>query len=372
MPSSPAPPANSHDDQPVVQNPRILHIERVDIAPYTNTQLGDVINIVTNYHTPRIPEAERDPHLRSERILDRSWFKTVSAVVTGGWLVELTKARVTDAFYYAQHYASCTYQASLQFIHQMSAQNGCTGSVCLAGFLVNVYVFGGATTNEILMGMCHVVSGAATLVSVYLTQAISVCDTFNPFPTQYRPKTELDIRAITYIYWTRCVLRLDHIVFQLVAQGIIRSYPHYLKAHLSYLIFPHCIAVCQDGLFSWEWIQATEDIFCRYMCPGTTGILEVTMIMISNVRELWFRPAVYQTACRIAVSAVLSWPDRSQVGAPIIFRTLWSGLIVQTASIVFLAWRISLKQSSLSIRHIRHYISTQDYAALFRLRSQQR
>lgn len=370
MPSSPASPANSHDDQPVVQNPRILHIERVDIAPNTHTHLGDVVNIVTNYHTPRTPEAEGDPHLRSERILDRSWFKTVSAVVTGGWLVELTKARVTDAFYYAQHYASCTCQASLQFIHQLGAQNGCTGSVCLVGFLVNFYVFGGATTSQILMGLCHLLGGLATLVSV--VDMSSAYNTFDQFPTQYRAQTSLDIRTMTYISLIGCLISLDHVVMQHVEQDIIKSYLHFLYANLAYWIFLRCIAAHQNALFSWEWIVLAEDIFCRYVCPGTMEFLEATATMCSNVGDPKSRLAVYQVAGRVVVSAFTMRPGRSQIQLPIFFQIPERAFAIPTTILLGLALTNSLEQSSLGVGRIRHLVSTRGYGALFGLRSQQR
>ncbi|KAK5100263.1 hypothetical protein LTR70_001749 [Exophiala xenobiotica] len=374
MPSSPASPANSHDDQPVVQNPRILHIERVDIAPYTNTQLGDVINIGPHYWAQRTPDAERDPHLRRKSTLDQSWFKAIVAGFSGGiatsYVGDVIKAWFAAAFHYAQHYASSTYQASLQFIHQMSAQNGCTGSVCLVGFLVNFYVFGGATTSQILMGVCHLLGGLATLVSV--VDMCSAYDTFDQFPTQYRAQTSLDVPTMTSISLIGCLLSLDHVVVQLVEQDIIKSYLQFLYANLAYWIFLRCIAAHQNALFSWEWIEVAEDIFCRYVCPGTMEFLEVTTIMCSKVGDPRLRLAVYQVAGRVAVSAFTMRPGRSQIRLPIFFQIPGRAFAILTTILLGLALTNSLKQSSLGIGRIRHLISTQDYTARSRLRSQQR
>lgn len=345
MPSSPA---HSHDDQPVVQDPRILHIAQVNVAPYTNTQLGDVINIGTHYHVPHTCDADRNPQFRNESSFDQSWFRTFSGafwgVVAGSCVGDVIKARFAAAFDYAQDYTSCTYQASLQLVHQMNAQNGCTGSVCLAAFLVNLYVFGGEATAQIFSGTVS----SLLFQTMIAKQLFWAHPTFNRF-ARYRPKTSLDLQAITYMHWTIRLRELDHIVMRIVGQDIIEKY---CRWHLAYWAVLRCIAVSEIvlwpcGILSFDWTQAIDEIFCRYTCPGTMEILEVTTILVSKVHYPLVRQAAYQLAGRIAFSVFTPWAGTSQAGLPAYLQILHGADAMYTSLFLMLCLQLTVASAQL-------------------------
>ncbi|KAK5099545.1 hypothetical protein LTR70_002446 [Exophiala xenobiotica] len=313
MPSFSASPAQSHDDRPIVQDPRILHIERVDIAPNTNTHLGNVVNIGTHYHAPRTSDAERDHQRGNGSTPDQSWFKIFYVAfcsgVAGSWVGDVTKAWVAAVFDYAQQYVSCTYEASLHFVHEMSAQNGCTGSICLLSLLVDSWVFDGETSAQIVYGnaarlLFHIM--AANKVIWYLPAFSRV--------VRYAPKTSMDLQAIDYIHWMIRLRGLDHVVVRIAGQDIIQKHVFW---YLVYVIWIRCMAV--DQMIFWPhvifwpgWLQAIDEIFCRYTCPGTMEILEVTTILMSKVHYPVFRQPAYQLAGRMVFTIFPSCARTSQ------------------------------------------------------------
>lgn len=105
-------------------------------------------------------------------------------------------------------------------------------------------------------------------------------------------------------------------MLRILGQDIIQK--HFFW-YLFNLFWVRCMAV--DQMIFWPhviwpgWSQAIDETFCRYTCPGTMEILEVTTILMSKVRYPMFRQPAYQLAGRMVFAILPSCARTSQAAS---------------------------------------------------------